>query len=147
MEKDYGITMNMSAVTSKDGKLSFGVKMKDSNGLNYDIKKENLDIDKIDWQELVGQVKKELEQQEKSQKVEDNSLEGRLKRLEKENEKLRKQLEQTRLEKQAMRTSTPVVDKKAENKKAEEKPTRRNSYDLFDRLLWDFSQFDKFLFN
>lgn len=147
MEKDYGLTVNMSMVFNKDGKLSFGVKAKDSDGLDYDIKRADLDVDKLNWQELFDDLYKELEGQKNGQRVEDNSLEGRLKRLEEENEKLRKQLEQTRLEKQAMRTSKPVVEKKAEDKKPEEKFTRRNSYDLFDKLLWDFSQFDKFLFN
>ena len=144
---DYGFTLNMSAVVGEDGKLSFGVKLNDTDGVDLDIQRDNLDVDNIDLDKLLEGIRKEVEEQQKQPEVEDNSVEGRIKRLEEENERLRKQLEQTRLEKQAMRTPKPVSDKKCEEKKPEENTSRRNSYDLFDKLLWDFGRFDKFLFN
>lgn len=144
---DYGFTLNMSAVVGEDGKLSFGVKANDTDGIDLDIKRDNLDVDNLDLDKLLKEIKQEVESQQKSHEIEDNSIEGRIERLEKENERLRKQLEQTRLEKQAMRTSKPIDGEKREEKKPEEKPSRRNSYDLFDKLLWDFGRFDKFLFN
>lgn len=140
---DYGFTLNMSAVVGEDGKLSFGVKANDTDGIDLDIKRDNLDVDNLDLDKLLKEIQQEVESQQKGHEIEDNSIEGRIERLEKENERLRKQLEQTRLEKQAMRTSKPVD----EEKKPEEKSSRRNSYDLFDKLLWDFGRFDKFLFN
>lgn len=144
---DYGFTLNMSAVVGEDGKLSFGVKLNDTDGVDLDIQRDNLDVDNIDLDKLLADIQKEVKEQQKQPEVEDNSVEGRIKRLEEENERLRKQLEQTRLEKQAMRTTKPVSDKKCEEKKPEENTNRRNSYDLFDKLLWDFGRFDKFLFN
>lgn len=97
---DYGFTLNMSAVVGEDGKLSFGVKLNDTDGVDLDIQRDNLDVDNIDLDKLLKEIQAEVESQQKKPEVEDNSVEGRIKRLEEENERLRKQLEQTRLEKQ-----------------------------------------------
>lgn len=147
MAEEYGFTLNMSAVVNKDGKLSMGVKVNDTEGFDVDVKRDNVDVDTTNWETFMQDLLDEIEGSCKSK--EDNSVEGRLKRLEEENAKLRKQLEQTRLEKQAMRTSEPIESKKSEvtKKDAKKKPTHRNSYDLFDKLIWDFDRFDKFLFN
>lgn len=154
MAEEYGFTLNMSAVVNKDGKLSLGVKANDTNGFDVDVQRDNVDVESItDTKSFMQDFLDEIEAAYQKKETEDNSVEGRLKRLEEENAKLRKQLEQTRLEKQAMRTSKPVENKKAESadnpmkKDEKKKPARRNSYGIFDDLFYDFGLFDKFLSN
>ena len=138
MAEEYGFTLNMSAVVNKDGKLSLGVKANDTDGFDIDVQRNNVDVESIDTESFMQDFLDEIEAAyEKKDRPEDNSAEGRLKRLEEENAKLRKQLEQTRLEKQAMRTSEPVEHKKKDGTK---KDTKRRSarcdfYDFFDDFL------------